>query len=264
MIKITKLGMEPDTFREYVVTPTMFPDKTSQIWKLPEEALYFTEFTQITWEFENEAELIHVLQLATLINSRMQEEVDLYLPYLPYARQDKPVDNHSTFALTVFLDVLEKSQLFGRIQTVDAHNPKAIGRIYSNPVTGAIAQIIMDEEINMVCFPDKGASQRGYGEYRASVILDKKRNQLTGEIEGLKLFDESDAPNVKGKTVLIVDDLTDGGRTFIEASKLLYSLEVKNVILYTTHGIYSKGTKVIFDSGISKIFNINGEVLVRS
>ena len=49
----------------------------------------------------------------------------------------------------------------------------------------------------------------------------------------------------KDKKVLIVDDICDGGRTFIELAKVLRAKGAETVDLYTTHGIYSKGTKVL-------------------
>ena len=60
--------------------------------------------------------------------------------------------------------------------------------------------------------------------------------------------------------VLIVDDLTDAGGTFILTAKELLSNGVKEIGLYTTHGIYSKGTEILFNSGITRVFNLSGEV----
>jgi ribose-phosphate pyrophosphokinase len=62
-----------------------------------------------------------------------------------------------------------------------------------------------------------------------------------------------------GKTCLIVDDICDGGGTFVLAANYLHSLGAKNIALYTTHGIYSKGTDVLSDNHISRIFNYKGE-----
>lgn len=48
------------------VKPTMFPDGTSQVWKLPHEQLKGA--CLIVWHFENEAELIHLVQLIRVMN----------------------------------------------------------------------------------------------------------------------------------------------------------------------------------------------------
>lgn len=238
---------------------TIFPDKTSQVWRVKDDnnsGLY-----RIVWNFENEAELIHVLQLATLISKK--GHVYLHIPYLVYGRQDKPISNNSTFALIVFGDVLLNSGLFKEISSLDIHNPKAVPFIRNIIPNERIKEVLKDSDATAVCFPDKGASMRGYKYdreyYGEPIILDKKRNQQTGEIEGLK-FASKVPYNLSGFKVLILDDIGDGMRTFIEASKLLKAFGAKEVYVYTTHGIYSKGLDVVFDSGIDRVFNYNEEV----
>ena len=247
------------------ITPTIFPDKTSQVWKLdPELIAEIEEGTSIIqWEFENEAEIIQVLQLATLCNrvSKHGFKAMLLVPFLPYGRQDKEVSNETTFALSVFLDVLNKSSLFARVATVDAHNTSIEGLINIS-ANNYLEGVIKLTEPDVVCFPDKGATTRGYSTNDLpSLHLDKVRNQSTGEIEGLEYDGDMDLTN---KVILIVDDLADGCRTFIEASKLLHGLGAKEVHLFTTHGLYTKGTKIVFESGIKRIFNHKGEVFDRT
>lgn len=257
MILLHKYDFEPQNYNVYEIKPTIFPDNTSQVWQLPEGALY-KMFSTIVWKFENESELIHVLQLGTLLKS-LDIPTTLSIPYLPYARQDKDVANDKTFALKVFLDVLEKSNLFLHITTEDAHNPFKIGSIDNKIPNDVIQAVISKVNPDIICFPDKGASQRGYITNNLPTInLDKVRNQLTGNIEGLTYLGNLD---LTGKSLLLLDDLCDGGRTFIEATKMLDKLGVSEVNLYVSHGIFSKGTNVLFESGIHRIFTREGEIL---
>jgi len=46
---------------------TIFPDKTSQVWKIPEH--FFSYKNEITWEFESESEFIHLAQLVALLKT---------------------------------------------------------------------------------------------------------------------------------------------------------------------------------------------------
>lgn len=242
----------------YIVKPTIFPDKSSQVWNLPEETLK-TEDT-ITWDFENEAELSHVLQLAKLSEYTRKDRPHLIMPFLPYGRQDKLISNNTTFARQVIMDVLKPH--FFTMSTYDAHS-KCDG-VASLPVDIAIDFALDNSKADYIVFPDKGAYNRKYPTHDYPVlVLDKKRNQQTGEIEGLE-FADIYFDNFKNKSALIIDDLCDGGRTFIEAAKLLKSENFNKVYLYTTHGIYSKGTKVIFDGGIDRIFNLKGEVFNKT
>jgi len=110
----------------------------------------------------------------------------------------------------------------------------------------------------LICFPDKGAGNRGYPTNNVSSFsLEKKRCQFTGSIEGLKL---SRPVNVKSRSILIVDDLCDRGGTFIRAAELLNNLGASVISLYTTHGIYSGGKDLILDGGIDRLFNLTEEI----
>lgn len=69
------------------------------------------------------------------------------------------------------------------------------------------------------CYPDAGAAKRyGKGE-KDKIILSKKRDiNNKGAIINMEI---AEAPAEVDENILIVDDLCDGGRTFIEAAKLL-------------------------------------------
>ena len=240
---------------EHIVNPTKFPDGTSQVWKLPEIVL--KNENTITWNFENEAELSHILQLAKLSEYTRKDRPNLIMPFLPYGRQDKPITNTSTFARQVIIDVLKPH--FLSMSTYDSHSH--CDDVVSLSVDTAIDFALNISNPNFIIFPDNGAANRNYPTYSFPVIiLDKKRNQITGEIEGLQFTRDYSFFNFKNMSALIVDDLCDGGRTFIEASKLLKQNGISQVYLYTTHGIYSKGIKNLFDGGIDRIFNLKGEV----
>jgi phosphoribosylpyrophosphate synthetase len=259
MIKLKKvtIGLGSTIF-EHTVIPTIFPDGTSQVWKLPTEILEDYSIPgkfKIIWYFESEGELIHLMQLRTLLfKGNLDHVIDLVIPYLPYARQDKPVSNETTFALRCFLNSLG---YWNSITTVDIHSTQM--DVKSLPVDHFVQSAISKSNADFVCFPDAGAAKRGYEVTVPSFNLDKKRNQLTGQIEGLVCSLPLD---LKGKTILLVDDICDGGRTFIEASGILYGLGAHNVDLYVTHGIFSKGIHLLreMQSPIRHIYTTNSYI----
>jgi ribose-phosphate pyrophosphokinase len=240
-----------------LITPTIFPDKTSQVWKIDEN--YIGAFNLIEWTFESESELMHVAQLKELVTSfYANAQVSLYLPYLPYGRQDKIVSNDATFALTTFANLIN-SLSFSSVSMVDPHSDAALKLIKRSVAITPFKEIfdIIEKTETTCCFPDKGASTR-YGGLNAqcgALVLDKVRDQLSGEITGLSVIG-----NVQPIRYLIIDDICDGGRTFIEAAKALYAAGALEVNLYITHGIFSKGTQVLRDAGIKRIFTYKGEI----
>lgn len=240
--------------QEVKFTTTTFPDGTSQVWKL--ESFEFDEYADepvILWLFENEAELFHVLQLNALVEAQLGEPCILRAPYLPYGRQDKEIDNNLSFALNVFKDVLYNAGIC-RIETFDAHSKTEM--VYDDPVAPTVADFhksILKHDV--ICFPDKGAAQR-YGSYGLPVVYcEKVRNQLTGEITGLKLEDNGN--DLHNKSILIIDDICDGGMTFIKVANLLKAYTFRNIDLAVSHGLFSKGRQVLHDAGINNIYTTN-------
>jgi len=255
------------------VKVTIFPDKTSQVWKLSKDQVDYVannEKVLIKWDFEEEAELLHVLQLQALCKTLRGRSNPTYVildcPFLPYGRQDKDINNEETFALGLLATLT--NLFFSEFRTIDAHSD-AMAEYLENGgncewVNGSPKEFILNardlSNSNRICFPDAGAKTRynsmGLGD-EYPIVLNKVRNQLTGEITGLEIVD---GKAFKGENVLIVDDLCDGGRTFIETAKVLLAKGAKSVTLYVTHGIFSKGMKPLYESGIAQVYTKDGLV----
>ena len=245
-----------------VIVPTIFPDKTSQVWKLPDDLLntiYKDNGAEILWGFESEAELIHLAQLKTLLDT-YTPNVTLNMPYCPFARQDKRVDNGSTFALATFA-VLLNALKFQQVKVLDIHcesRARAINSLVNTPPNEFIERAWRETGANQFLFPDAGAATRYAEETYVGnqwVSAEKIRDQATGEITGTKIHGD-----VRNRRILIVDDICDGGRTFIEVAKVAHEMGAMEVHLYTTHGLYSKGIQVLRDAGIDRIYNRKGGV----
>lgn len=250
------------------IKPTIFPDKTSQVWKVPnlDAALFHIDF-----DFEHEGEIFHLIQLVYLIRAscvHISPVIGLRMNYFPYARQDKNVSNTSTFALHPFLELLGHLG-FSYVETIDVHNQDAIRDI---PFLINLKNYTTEQEIrdtiavcgsDTILFPDLGALNR-YKNYQLGssiqkIAAHKVRDQQTGELLRYVLIGVNDSDNLGN--VLIVDDLCDGGGTFILAAAALREFSsVKNIDLFTSHGIYSKGISHLKENGINRVFNHKGEV----
>jgi ribose-phosphate pyrophosphokinase len=268
---------------EEPVIITTFPDKTKQVWKLSSDQLNYIKDNSdivIVWDFKDSSEVFSVVQLAWLVthektmvvndaDEMLKNKLILDCPYLPYGRQDKNISNELTFALFPFTAIV--GTYFHEFRTLDAHSE--VMKSFVMDVPGGICKKWENESpkeyilhardnsnSNRICFPDAGAKiryhQMGLGD-DYPIVMNKVRNQSTGEITGLEIVE---GKAFKGDDILIVDDICDGGRTFIETAKILLDKGAKSVNLYTTHGIYSKGLDVIYKFGISKIYNWKGRV----
>lgn len=243
---------------------TRFPDGTSQVWKLP-ESTFESNKAHVLWDFASEAEVMHLAQLQHLLTSKNRNiQTTLNIKYLPYARQDKPVANDATFALGTFLNILN-SLNFHKIIVSDPHNFDAVRvncqleAVYPQQLVEQVAQLMdANGAFTIFCYPDKGALKK-YSEvyknsFRPHIYGEKVRDQSTGNILSYQLVGDC-----AGKNVLIVDDICDGGMTFILLAKDLLAAGAKEVNLFVTHGIFSKGLRPIKDAGIKRIFTQDGE-----
>lgn len=246
---------------DVAIKPTIFPDKTSQIWHIPTEL--FQDRNTISWYFENEGEFMHVAQLASLIDEVRPGYIHLYMRTLPYARQDKQIGNDTSFAFRVFADLIN-SLPFNLVTAVDPHNYDlferriARGQIIEPHNNIAYA---MAETKSVLCFPDKGAKERYAHHFldERPLVFEKVRDQATGAIRSIELAESHST--IQDGIFLIVDDICDAGGTFIGVSEKLYYLGAKEVHLYVSHGIFSKGVDILRQSGIKRIFNYDQEVL---
>lgn len=226
------------------IVPTLFPDGTSQVWKiqgLSSDEPYGDNLI-VYWKFESEAEVMHMCSLLELLRNQSEYPFKVVIPYLPYARQDKAVSNTTTFNLCVLERIL--SQFVSEVYVFDQHSISNRFFKQLSFINDFHLKAIMDcgEKQYNVVFPDEGAVKK-YQEY-IMPHFKKKRNQLTGEIEALefsiseKRRREFDSTEV----FFLIDDICDGGRTFIECAKVLkVEYPRAELRLIVSHGIFSKG-----------------------
>ena len=111
--------------------------------------------------------------------------------------------------------------------------------------------------------PDAGALKKIYEVaqhigYKSDVIVSTKyRNPITGQIERtnvpLNITDD-----YLDKDIFIIDDICDGGRTFIEIAKAIKSDKkfIGKIYLVVTHGIFSQGFEGLAEY-VSGIYTTN-------
>ena len=243
--------------KEEVIVPTIFPDNTSQVWKVKVLQEKFSQVLTATiiWQYENEGELMHVAQLSDLIDSYAGETKPfkvLNIPFLPYGRQDKPILNYMTFAQLTFGKMINALK-FDKVISFDPHGISNLDHFHRISANDIIQKIFEDGKYDVFCFPDGGACSRY--QHEPSVNGLKYRNKSTGVIEDYQLI--TDGVDIEGKRLLIVDDLLDGGATFIKLAALLAPFKPAAMGLYTSHSIASKGYDHLKEVGYTEFYTTN-------
>jgi ribose-phosphate pyrophosphokinase len=173
--------------------------------------------------------------------------IHLYIPYLLGARSDMQFQEGGTSYLVDVVAPIINSLEFESVTVLDVHSPVAaacIKRLKNNPSSALVPA--RDTKWLLVC-PDSGAMKRTYDiakriGYTGTILqATKYRDVVTGAIIKTEVpqiyegnFDE----------IIIVDDICDGGRTFIELAKVLKEQYIDaELYLVVTHGIFSAGLK---------------------
>lgn len=240
------------------VNTTLFPDNTSQVWKLDEKH-FNQEWASIVWDYSHEGETMQLAQLKMLLDQSV-DFVQLHIKYLPYGRQDKEVSNSATFALRTFAQVLN-SMGFSDVYILDPHSSAALALIGHSKAVYPSEQLkrVYDASAStVVCYPDTGAYSKYINIYKFDNVIhgNKVRDQLTGHILSYELIG-----SCKGERVMIVDDICDGGKTFELLAKDLYEAGAQVVNLFVTHGIFSKGLRPLHHANITHIYTAKGEAV---
>lgn len=246
------------------ITKTVFPAGESCIRINDDQYFYEPIVGQITLRFESNHDLFDLALLVDAVQRYYPQKVELSLnmDYLPYARQDRVCNKGESLSIKVVADFIN-SLNFARVYCKDIHS--AVGCVLINNLVHVdlvyaaqrLPYLLKPSETILVS-PDAGAEkkvfdfakQRGYNQV---VRATKERDVATGKIKLTTLIDKTNADG----DFLIVDDICDGGRTFIELAKVLKNeYPSKKVRLYVTHAILSAGIGV-FEGLIDEIFTAN-------
>lgn len=260
-----------------------FSDGTSLIDLTLHDAIIDDELT-IKWDVVNaNQEIIELVHIVEVLKSKYHigmKRISLHVPYLPYARADRRFHENQSFGLKIFAGFMQD---FKQISTEDIHSEKSnawLDNLYVFPTLNQISARLPKNLFNgspynkttlvdlihyddfMVCSPDKGAWDRCNDFVQAIentmdyhnipiAFCKKKRCTETGAI----LQTELDEIDYKDKKILIVDDICDGGATFIQLASKLKEQGAESVSLFVTHMIASKGLQAL--SVFENVYYIN-------
>jgi len=175
---------------------------------------------------------------------------ELILPLMPGARQDR-LNTEGDYLFTArSIARLINDRNFPSVVTLDPHSD-VTPALLDHCTTIKAAECFKLEGFTRkwaaVVSPDAGAEKRALA---VSQMLGvpllhgwKHRDIHTGNLSG---FGVEPAPDLEGGHVLVVDDLCDGGGTFVGLADVLDQAGF-TADLYVTHGIFSRGTAPLLE-----------------
>lgn len=172
----------------------------------------------------------------------------LVLPYVPYARQDRVAVEGEPLSIKVFCNLINALD-FDSVEVWDPHSdvtPALLNNVRVRPTSELMCEAFATAGAPHILHnsafvaPDAGARKRvstlakKFG--TTAIFADKARDPVTGALSGAHV-----AGDLPARPLLVVDDICDGGGTFLELARVLREKTNQPLYLYVTHGLFTKG-----------------------
>ncbi len=206
-----------------------------------------------------------LLQLAFMADAAKRngaKKVTAIVPYLAYARQDKIFLQGEGISIETIARMLRNAGVDALI-TVNVHQEGVLAN-FPFPAKSLSAIPLLAEYFIQRGFskafalaPDKGAMH--IAEEAKKVLggdaghMEKQRDRYTGQVNVAKKAFE-----VKGKNVIIFDDIISTGGTIVGAAKILKELGAARVFAACVHPLLiGDAEKRILDAGVEEVVGTN-------
>lgn len=217
------------------------------------------EDVEYTISIQTPKDLYKLQVISEICKQRGYNLKHLIIPYLMGGRYDRPMSEGDINPLKIIINTINNLNI-EEITLFEPHSDVSIA-LFNGKVNVAhfdFENIIINSKLYKyniaIVFPDAGAHKR-YSKYFKGdytfLTANKVRDLKTGNLK----LEVSNPELVKDKKVFVVDDLCDGGATFIELAKQL-NIHRNDLVLLVAHGIFSRGVDKLFKY-YSEIYTTN-------
>ncbi len=247
-----------------IIDISHFPDGTLLMKENADGMKSKKEPVVITWRYENNEELVALYFLTKHLKSKGIENIELKLPYIPNARQDRVKNEEDVFTLKYFAELINDLS-FSKVTVFDSHSYVSEALISHIKVESpkryietVLKQLEKKGKKNIVLFyPDEGAMKRYSAMFHQPYVFGiKKRDWKTGEIQELLVSGQTEM--ISGNEVLMIDDICSRGGTFYYSAKALKEFGAKEIYLYISHCENTILEGTLLDSNlINRVYTTN-------
>ncbi len=188
------------------------------------------------------ANLMELLIMVDALKRSSAKSITAVVPYYGYARQDRKAEPRVPISAKLVANLMETAGIT-RVVTVDLHASQIQG-FFDIPVDNLYGAVLFNDYVKsknlknpIVASPDIGGVARA--RYFAKtmgldmVIVDKRREKAN-ESEVMNIIGD-----VKGKDVIMIDDMVDTAGTMVKAASALKKLGATSVMACCTHPVLS-------------------------
>ncbi len=186
--------------------------------------------------------LMELLILTDALRRSSANEITAVIPYFGYARQDRKAAPRVPISAKLVANLIQVAGI-NRIVTMDLHAGQIQG-FFDIPVDNLYGSIVFKDYVErknlknpIIASPDIGgvARARNFAEKLGldMVIVDKRRERANVS-EVMNIIGD-----VKGKDVILLDDMIDTAGTIVKAAKVLKDKGATSVMACCTHAVLS-------------------------
>jgi ribose-phosphate pyrophosphokinase len=186
--------------------------------------------------------LFEVLQMVDAAKRASANNITAVIPYFGFARQDRKDRPRVSIGAKLVANLLSAAGV-NRVMTMDLHADQIQG-FFEVPVDHLYASTIFlpyIQSLNLpdlvMAAPDTGGTKRAnsYAKYLdCDLAICYKQREKANEIASMTVIG-----NVKGKDVVIVDDMIDTAGTLTKAAQMMIEHGAKTVRAVCTHAVLS-------------------------
>ena len=188
--------------------------------------------------------LMELLIMVDALKRASARSITAVLPYYGYARQDRKDKGRVPITAKLVANLLEKAGVT-RVLTMDLHTEQLQGffdipvdHLYARPLfVKAIREMGLKDLV--VVSPDVGSNKMAR-KFAEDLLVDlaivDKRRINANQVESSAVIGD-----VKGKNVLLVDDICSTGTTLVAAAKVCKREGAKSVRVFVSHGLFVGG-----------------------
>jgi len=205
----------------------------------------------------------HLMELFIIMDALRRasaSRITAVLPFYGYARQDRKDQPRVPITAKLVANLLVAAGA-NRILTMDLHAQQIQG-FFDIPVDHLYAAPVMYEYLKakqlpelVVVSPDVGGLKMAHAYSQvleAGLAIVAKRRKNATDIEAMTVIGE-----IRGKTILLVDDLTETAGTLTAAAALLKRKGAKRILACVSHAILN-------DLGVKRLRNSNIDELITT
>lgn len=163
-------------------------------------------------------------------------DITLFCPYFPGGRQDRVANAGEPFTAKVYADIINSLE-FTKVQILYPHSDVTAALLNNCEILYPNFHTIVDDT-DAIIIPDAGATKKieSFDLGKPLVQCLKTRDTTTGKLSGFECYGD-----VANKDVMIIDDICQGGGTFLGLYDVLIEKGAKSVSLFVAHGFFDNG-----------------------